>query len=202
MRKLIMKMSMSVDGFVCGPNGENDWIFKSSTPDSRAWALEKSMEAGLIIMGRKSFDAWSSYWPTATGPFATPMNEIPKALFTQQKGFKIPPATSSSLAVTSWAETRVFDGDLVEGIRQLKQEPGKPISAIGGAGFMRSLITTGLIDEYHLAVHPVVLGGGLSIFPSSAKSFDLKLIDTKAFSGGIVAHTYHPLAEGFVGPNA
>ncbi|HZW71241.1 MAG TPA: dihydrofolate reductase family protein [Hanamia sp.] len=69
-----------------------------------------------------------------------------------------------SPATASWAEARVFDGDLAEGIRELKSGPGKPILAIGGAGFMRSLIATGLIDEYHLVTHPVVLGGGLPIF--------------------------------------
>jgi dihydrofolate reductase len=119
------------------------------------------------------------------------MNEIPKAVFTQ-KGFKVSPSASSSPTAVSWAETRVFEGDLAEGIRQLKQEPGKPILAFGGAGFMRSLIATGLIDEYNLVIHPTVLGSGLRIFTDAAKPFDLKLVSVKAFSGGAVVHTYHP----------
>jgi len=86
-------------------------------------------------------------------------------------------------------KARVFDGDLAEEIRKLKSEPGKPILAIGGAGFMRSLIATGLIDEYHLVTHPVVLGEGLTIF-NGVPRMDLKLVDVKAFPGGIVAHTY------------
>ena len=65
-----------------------------------------------------------------------------------------------SPAEASWSEARVFDGGLAEGIRELKAEPGKPIVAIGGAGFMQSLIATGLIDEYTLATHPVALGLG------------------------------------------
>jgi dihydrofolate reductase len=119
------------------------------------------------------------------------MNEIPKAVFTQ-KGFKVPPAANSSPAAVSWAETQVVQGDLAEKIRQLKQQPGKPIIAFGGAAFMRSLIGTGLIDEYNLVVHPVVLGGGLPIFSDVAKPFDLSLADVKSFSGGVVIHTYHP----------
>jgi dihydrofolate reductase len=190
-----MKMSVSVDGFVCGPNGEADWIFKSSDEASRAWVVEKCWEAGLIIMGRKSFEVMAPYWPTAPGPFAPPMNEIPKALFTQ-KGFKgIDPVQTTtaeqSRATASWAEARVFDGDLAEGIRELKAESGKPIVALGGAGFMRNLIATGLIDEYHLVTHPVVLGGGMAIFNGVARPLDLKLVDVKAFPGGVVAHTYH-----------
>lgn len=194
MRKLMMKMSFSVDGFVAGPNGENDWIFKSSVEESRAWAVEKTWEAGLIIMGSKSFHAMAPYWPTAPGPFAPPMNEIPKAVFTQ-KGYNPASAVSgipSSPAAASWAEAQVFNGDLAEQIRQLKQAPGKPILAIGGAGFMRSLVETGLIDEYHLVIHPTVLGAGLPVFNGLSKPIDLKLVDTKAFPGGIVVHTYRP----------
>ena len=193
MRKLTMKMSLSVDGFVCGPNGEADWIFKSSDEESRAWAVGQAQEAGLIIMGRKSFETMASFWPTASGPFAAPMNEIPKAVFTRQgfKGIEAPKAAQSS-AASSWAEARIFDGDLAEGIRKLKSEPGKPISAIGGAGFMRSLIATGLIDEYYLVTHPVVLGGGLAIFNGIEHPLDLKLADIRTFPGGIVAHIYRP----------
>jgi dihydrofolate reductase len=84
MRKLMMKMSFSADGFVGDANGGSDSIFKSSDPESRAWAVGLTSEAGLIVMGSKSFRALESYWPTATGPFAAPMNEIPKAVFTQK----------------------------------------------------------------------------------------------------------------------
>ena len=187
-------MSISVDGFVSGPNGEADWVFKSSDEKSRAWAIEQSWEAGLIIMGRKSFEAMAPYWPTATGAFAAPMNEIPKALFTQ-KGYKgIAPVPNEELspAATSWAAARVFDGDLSNEIKKLKAEPGKPICAIGGAGFMQNLIATGLIDEYLLVTHPVILGKGQPIFNGAAQPLDLKLVDVKPFPGGIVAHIYHP----------
>lgn len=185
----MMKMSISVDGFVSDPNGKNDWIFRSSDEESRTWVLESTRDAGLLIMGRKSFENMAPYWPTATGPLAAAMNEIPKAVFTR-KGFTVPHSTSSSPAAVSWAETRVVGGDLAEEIRRLKQAPGKPILAFGGAEFMRSLIGTGLIDEYHLVMHPIVLGGGLPIFTDLGKSFDLKLATVKAFPRGVVVHTY------------
>lgn len=193
MRKLIMKMSLSIDGFVGGPKGEKDWVFRSSTEESRAWLVEKTREAGLIIMGRKSFANMGAYWPTATGPFATPMNEIPKAVFTKNgyKGLNLPNADQSA-AVKSWNEARIINGSLAEEIKHLKSQPGKPIYAIGGAGFIRNLIATGLIDEYHLITHPVLLGEGEQVFNGVAKPADLKLIEAKAFSGGIVAHIYHP----------
>lgn len=191
MRKLIMKMSISIDGFVSDANGDNYWIFKTGDEESLAWSVGQVREAGLIIMGRKSFEAMAPYWPTATGPFAAPMNEIPKAVFTQ-KGFRgFDPGHEAPVTAISWAQTRIFDGDLAEGIRELKAESGKPIVAIGGAEFMQNLIETGLVDEYLLAVHPVALGSGLPIFSGLSKSLYLKLVDVKCFPGGVTAHTYH-----------
>ncbi|MFL9483422.1 dihydrofolate reductase family protein [Chitinophagaceae bacterium LWZ2-11] len=193
MRKLMMRMSISMDGFVCDANGKNDWVFKTGDEESLAYSVELGSTPGLIIMGRKSFENMAPYWPTAVGPFAAPMNEIPKAVFTQNKSFD--PAhtmktTEQSPAAASWAGARVFTGNLIEEIKQLKAEPGKPISAIGGAGFMQNLIATGLIDEYHLFVHPVALGAGLPIFSGVTQPLYLKLADVKTFPGGVTAKTF------------
>ncbi|OQP57655.1 dihydrofolate reductase [Niastella vici] len=190
MRKLKMKMSMSLDGFVAGANGEMDWVFKTGDEQSKAWSVGQIREAGLIIMGRKSFESMAPYWITATDEFSVPMNEIPKAVFTQ-KGFKgIDPGHEQTPAAASWANAQVFNGDLAGAIRELKAGEGKPITAIGGAGFMRNLIATGLVDEFHLAIHPVVLGAGLPIFNSCTIPFYLKLVDVKAFPKGTTVHTY------------
>lgn len=194
MRKLMMKMSISVDGFVSTENGKMDWIFRSSDEESRAWSVGVNKEAGLIIMGRKSFHDMVSYWPSASGPFAAPMNEIAKGVFTR-KGYDatsgIAPRDKELPAAKSWAQAQVFTGDLMEEIRTLKQGAGKPIVAIGGAEFMRNLIATGLVDEYQLAIHPVILGSGLPILNGLTEQRDLKLVDVKCFPGGIVVHTYH-----------
>lgn len=195
MRKLIMKMSVSLDGFVAGSDGRKDWVFKTGDEESLAWSVGQIRQAGLIIMGRKSFETMAPYWPTATGPFAAPMNEIPKAVFTKN-GFNSADymqkmTGEQSPAVASWAEARVFDDDLSGAISKLKAERGKPIVALGGAGFMQGLIATGLIDEYHLAIHPVALGSGLPIFTSLKIPLYLKLDEVKVFPKGIIAQTYH-----------
>lgn len=201
MRKLMMKMSISVDGFVAAANGGLDWVFKTADETSTAWVVGLCQTAGLHIMGSKTFHDMAAYWPAAAGPFAAPMNEIPKAVFTRKglTGFNpaqatagIQPGTEQSPAAASWAGARVFDGDLAQGIRELKAEPGNPILAHGGAAFMQSLIGTGLIDEYHLVTHPVALGVGLPIFNGLSKPLNLKLADVKVFPGGVIAHTYHP----------
>lgn len=183
-------MSASLDGFVAGAEGEKDWLFKTGDEESLAWSVDIIRQTGLIIMGRVSFETMAPYWPTATGPFAAPMNEIPKAVFTK-KGFKgIDWRHEQSPAAVSWKNARIFDGDLAGDITRLKAEEGKPITALGGAGFMRDLIATGLVDEYHLAIHPVVLGAGLPIFNGLTTPRYLKLLDVKAFPKGTTVHVY------------
>ncbi|MGJ1225701.1 dihydrofolate reductase family protein [Sphingobacterium siyangense] len=195
MRKLIMKMSVSIDGFVAGIHGELDWMFKSGDDHSSAWVLNICESAGVHLMGRKTFEVMASYWPASTNPFAAAMNEIPKAVFTK-KGYH--PKTEDFAhnaklpAHSSWMNARVFDAGLIEGIKELKAESGKPLLAHGGAEFMRSLIETGLIDEYHLITHPIALGTGLPIFDGLSRCLDLKLVNVQVFPGGVVAHTYCP----------
>jgi len=191
-------MSVSLDGFVCTENGNKDWVFRSSDEASRNWSVSLISKAGLIIMGRKSFHEMAPYWPGAKGPFAAPMNRIAKAVFTQ-KGYE----TTSTLntealkmpEAASWLNARVFhihNGDLTQEIKGLKQEKGKPVIAIGGAAYIRHLLKTGEVDELHLAIHPVILGSGLSIFNELTKQQDLKLLEVKSFPAGIVVHTYQP----------
>lgn len=188
---------MSADGFVADANGGNDWIFKTGDSESQAWSVALGASAGLIIMGRKSFEMMAPYWPTASGPFAEPMNRIPKAVFSKSgyKGTdpenKIDPEQSPAAA--SWASARIFDGDLATTINQLKAEPGDaPIVALGGATFMRNLIAAGLIDEFHLAIHPVILGSGMPIFTGVTSPMYLKLAEVKTFPNGTCVHTYYP----------
>jgi riboflavin biosynthesis pyrimidine reductase len=92
----------------------------------------------------------------------------------------------------SWAAAYVATGDLAEEIAKLKAGDGKPIVAHGGAGFARSLIATGLIDEYALLVHPFALGKGLPIFSDLAAPRPLKLISSKSFPQGAIATIYRP----------
>jgi len=195
MRKLIMKMSVSLDGFVAGTDEKKDWMFKTGDEESLAWSVDKIKRAGLIIMGRNSFETMAPYWPTATGPFAAPMNEIPKAVFSKS-GFSSQAFMSKKIkdplpTVTSWSEAKVYDGDLANVIKKLKAESGKPILALGGAAFMQNLIATGLIDEYHLAIHPVALGSGLPIFSGAQAPLYLKLSEVNTFPKGVIGKTYH-----------
>jgi dihydrofolate reductase len=194
MRKLILKMSTSINGFVGGPKGELDWMLVDDRGGSKAWQLTRAWDASLHIMGRKSFEDMKSYWPASDDAYAAPMNAIPKAYFSRG-GADAASTTADRKGegdIESWNAAPCLTGDLSVEIRRLKEEDGKPIVAWGGAGFARSLIPTGLIDEYQFLVHPVALPAGLEIFSGLDAPLRLELAALKRFENGVVAKTFHP----------
>jgi dihydrofolate reductase len=180
MTSLILKMSASLDGYIAPTNGSTDWSAAGRSPDGLSWTLETVSGASVHLMGAATYAAWADYWPSDSGPFAKPMNEIPKVVF------------SNSLTSADWGETTIAAGDLAETVTRLKRErSGGYLLAQGGVRFARSLVETGLIDEYRLVVHPVVLGAGESLFNAPLA---IKPVKTTVFSGGAVAHVFtaHP----------
>ena len=142
--------------------------------------LERVSNAAAHLVGAATYASWAGFWPNAPGPFAAPMNDISKVVF------------SHSLKSAGWARTRIVRGDLTEAITRLKQErPDGYLLAQGGARLARSLVDTGLIDEYRLIVQPVVLGVGEPLFTAPHA---IEPISTTAFSSGAVAHVFaaHP----------
>jgi dihydrofolate reductase len=205
MRKLVLKMSMSLDGFVGAADGGLVWMFKSMDPAAAAWTVDKIGGAGLHIMGSHTFQDMAGWWPTATDGFAAPMNEIPKAVFSRsgklgestqalQDATRLSGDTQGKLSphARTWSEAEVIGGDLKAGIERLKKQDGKFILAHGGASFAQSLIATGLIDEYQLLIFPVALGAGLPIFSRLNAPLSLKLTEHKVFATGVTAHVYQP----------
>lgn len=191
MRKLILKMSISLDGFVGAASGKMNWHFRTRSDDSDAWTMAQIKRSGAHLMGHKTFNDMASFWPTSPGGFAAPMNEIPKVAFSR-KGFSPPPRSSLPANGKSWADAQVVTGDLGEGIRKLKEQDGNELIAYGGAGFARELIQTGLIDEYWLLTHPVALGQGQSLFENLRQPLQLELIETQVFSAGAVGNVFRP----------
>ena len=207
MRDLILKMSMSVDGFVSDLEGRNTWMF-GADQEAKAWGVEFIWNASLHIMGSRSFHGMAAWWPTSTDQFAPPMNQIPKAVFSRQGLADLMNAdtvagldeararagTTQSAALQpgaeSWAQAYVANGDLAEEIAKLKAREGKPIIAHGGVSFARSLVAQGLVDQFALIVAPVALGKGLPLFSELAAPMRLKLMCSKAFPAGAVAQIY------------
>ena len=180
MASLVLKMSVSLDGYVAPPDGSADWVAAGRSPDGARWVLETVSNASVHLMGAATYATWAGFWPTSTGPFAKPMNDIPKVVF------------SDSLKSADWVETTIVSGDLTEAVTRLKQEhSSRYLLAQGGTRFAQSLVKTGLIDEYRLVIHPVVLGSGERLFTAP---LTIEPISTTAFSGGAVAHVFaaHP----------
>jgi dihydrofolate reductase len=198
-RKLVLNMSVSLDGFVCGPNGELDWIFRTRGADSTEWVLNTLHEAGVHIMGSRTYYDMAAFWPYSDSPLAPAMNDIPKVIFSRsgiKDGTQVdrtPGVTPTAAVLQSWAEPAVARGDLAEEVLRLKEQPGNIILAQGGARFAQSLVASGLIDEYRMVIHPVVLGQGQPLFSGLRSPVDLRLIDATPFSSGVVAAVYQPV---------
>jgi len=202
-RKLVLKMSVSLDGFVAGPNGETDWMLRTQGDDSRAWVGDTLRNAGVHIMGSRTYYGMAAYWPYSDSPLAAAMNDIPKIVFSRNgikdgtpvdaKADRAGGVTPTAAVLQSWAEPTVARGDLAEEVLRLKEQPGNFILAQGGARFAQSLVASGLIDEYRMVIHPVVLGQGQPLFSELRSPVDLRLISATPFSSGVVAAVYYPV---------
>lgn len=177
-------MGVSLDGFIAGPKGELDW----STPDEELHQFynEEEAEIGTALYGRRLYELMSDFWPTADQDpdaedvvvaYARLWRALPKVVF------------STTLTSVSW-NSRLVREDLPGEVARLRAEPGKKLS-VGGAGLAASLLRLGLIDEFRLALHPVVLGAGTPMFPALDPQISLRLVSTRTFAAsGTVLLSY------------
>ena len=154
-RRLILHMSVSLDGFVARTDGVIDWLAPRDGGavdhgDRRHRAnLELLGQIGLIVMGSGAYRDMVRGWSGSNNPMARLMNTLPKVVYSQ------------SLSEVSWSNARISRAALADEIPALKREPGKDMVVFGGARIANSLMRERLIDEYRLTVHPVALGEGL-----------------------------------------
>jgi dihydrofolate reductase len=151
MASLVLKMSVSLDGFVAPRDGgdDEDWAAAGRSDDGATWVAATVGGARVQLVGATTYAAWARYWPGAPGPVAAAMNDVPRVVF------------STSLASADWPGTTIARGDLAGVVGRLTSEHGEGyLPAQGGVRFARSLVAAGLVDEYRLVVHPVVPGAG------------------------------------------
>lgn len=180
MRKLILHMGISIDGFVATADGAHDWGYTGEDEAAKRWKLDSLWNAGAHLMGRVTYEDMAEAWPGSSSDYAAPMNEIPKVVF------------SKTLARGEWPETRIASGELEAEVAALKAEEGGYLLAHGGAQFARALVRQGLVDEYRFVVHPAALGRGMAIFSELPGRLALDLVDARRFSTGAVGHVYVP----------
>ena len=180
MRKLVYESNISLDGF-------GDHTAAGVVDDELLDFFSRLLdETDIELFGRVTYQLMESYWPNIhqePNPtrgeleFADRFNSISKIVF------------SKSLQKAEWNNTRLIKGDAVEEVKKLKQQPGKNIS-VGGIHLASTLMNAGLIDEYWILIHPVIVGKGRRLFEGINDRQNLKLVETKKFNSGVVVLHY------------
>jgi dihydrofolate reductase len=188
MRKVIYSMGVSLDGFIAGPGGE----IAVPPPDEELHRFHnrQTSELGAHLMGRRLYEVMT-YWDTFAEEnpsaaeheleFARIWKETPKVVF------------SRTLEKVE-GDTRLVRDGVAEVVAELKQQPGGDL-AVGGAGLASSLMELDLIDEYRPFVYPVLTGGGTAFFPPLDEKIDLRLVETRTFSSGVVDLCYERVTD-------
>ncbi|SNS59430.1 Dihydrofolate reductase [Asanoa hainanensis] len=183
MRKIIYWVHTSVDGFIDGPNGEFDW--PRMGPELSAYSESLDTRVDTMLFGRPVWEMMVGFWPNAesmsddphVAAFAPFWRATPKIVF------------SRSYPGDEWT-SQVIRDDLAGSVAALKAQPGRDMLLTGGATLAAALTALGLVDEYHVAVHPVVLGGGRRLFAAPEQRQNLELVDARTVDGRVVVSHY------------
>jgi len=177
-RKIILDLAVSLDGFIEGKNGEVDWCIMD--PDMEFASFLDQID--MILYGRISYDLWGQYVP------GTEVSDIDKELWKliQSKEKYVFSKTQNKTD----SQAIYINDHIAEEVNKLKNRPGKDIWLYGGASLITTFINLGLVDEYRLSVHPVILGGGKPLFTDIQQRMNLKAVHTRTFSSGVVQLIY------------
>ena len=187
LRKIIVTTWITLDGFLAGPNGEMDWVMVDQEMGQYEDDLVSS--ADTLIFGRVTYESFAGSWPhvpenpsvsEGEKEYARKLNSMRKIVF------------SKSLEKAEWNNSQLMKEVLPEEIARMKQEPGKDMVIYGSASIVQAFTNLGLIDEYQLLVHPIVLGSGKPLFAGIAQPAQLNLLHTKSFPSGVIGLYYAP----------
>jgi dihydrofolate reductase len=181
-RRIVLDLAVSLDGFIEGINGETDWCIMDKDMDF----TEFLSSVDTILYGRKSYDLWGKYIP---GNESSDMErEIWESVHSKKKY-----VLSKTLAKID--NGVIINDNIAEEVNKLKKEPGKDIWLYGGASLITTFMNLGLVDEYRLSIHPVILGAGKPLFVDIKYRQELKLVNNRRSSSGIVQLCYHPVKK-------
>lgn len=186
-RRLILHMSVSLDGFAAHPNHEIDWLIPRDgrLPDHgdqrHRINLELLGQVGLIVLGRRGYEDMVEGWAPSDSPMAQLMNSLPKLVFSQ------------GLSTVEWSNASLCRRPITEEIPERKAEGGKDIVVFGGARIANSLIRARLVDEYRLTVHPVALGEGLPLMHGLPEPQRFEMVSNTVYADGSAAQVLRPL---------
>lgn len=184
-RRIILDVAVTLDGLIEGKNGEVDWCMM----DPEMGFINFLDQIDTILYGRKSYDLWGQFTPGTED--SDTEKEIWALVHSKEKYvFSRTQNGSDNKAI-------FINDNLLEEVNKLKEKPGKDIWLYGGASLNTTFINLGLVDEYRLSVHPVILGEGKPLFIDIKQRLNLKMVNTKTFSSGVVQLIYH--SNSFVG---
>lgn len=186
MRKLFVFNMVSIDGYFVDAKGDMSWAHKHDD-EWNSFVGSNASGNGMLLFGRVTYEMMASYWPSPMALKNSPvvakgMNEMPKIVF------------SRTLASAAWKNTRLLKGDLATEVRKLKAESGPDMVILGSGQIVSQLAQQNLIDEYQLAISPIVLGKGRTLFETVTDRFKLKLAKSRTFGNGTVFVCYQPEA--------
>ncbi len=179
MRKIALTEFISLDGVIEAPH---EWHFPFFGDDAGKYKLDEVFTTDALLLGRVTYEGFAAAWPSMTDEqgFADRFNSMPKYV------------VSTTLQNPEWNNSHVIRGNLAEEIGKLKQEAGQDIAIHGSGKLANSLMAEGLIDEYRLMVHPVVVGKGQRLFENGTSLAALDLVDSRPLSNGVILLTYVP----------
>ncbi len=177
-RKIILDLAVSLDSFIEGKNGEIDWCIMDAEMDF----IQFLNQIDTILYGRKSYDLWGQFTPEPTDAVEKEMFEL---IHSKEK------YVFSKTQKESNSDAIFIHDHILEEMMKLKNKPGKDIWLYGGASIITTFMNLGLVDEFRLSVHPVILGEGKPLFIDMKQRINLKLVQTKSFSSGVVQLIYH-----------
>ena len=183
MRRVTCSMGVSLDGYTVGPDGGFGW----SAPDEEVFrfATEQVRALGVHLLGRRLYETMR-FWETAhEDPSLTDLERESAALWTT-----LPKVVLSRTLAAVEPGYRLADGGLAAEVERWRAEPGEGDIALGGAALAAEAAALGLVDEYGLRVHPVLVGGGTPLFPRAERRVDLELVGSRTFASGVAFLRY------------
>jgi dihydrofolate reductase len=187
MRKLILEEWMSLDGYVADKNGGLDF-FTQLTPQQNTYSDNDQLKflerVDTILLGRKTYQLFVDFWPNATTDkevIADKLNQIPKLVVSN---------TINSAPWGKWPDAGIINGNIINALKKLKAKPGKNMVLWGSISLAQTLMKENLIDEYHIQLCPVQLGGGRKLFPEESGTANLQLAEIRKYNTGTVFLNY------------
>ncbi|MET0466010.1 MAG: dihydrofolate reductase family protein [Chitinophagaceae bacterium] len=195
MRKLILSMNITLDGFIAGPRCELDWHFSYWNGEMARYAANQLALVDTILLGRVTYAAMAKHWPFVIMDASFPRDDIAFAdMMNTHNKFVF----SNTLEEAHWHNSTVIKEDPASAINKLKRLPGKDMIIFGSGRLAKSLIKADLIDEYVLWTYPVILGAGKSLFGDAGRPSSLRLVTSTAFSSGVVLMDYQVCRHAYV----